>query len=77
MQPLLPVPPTLLKPLAKGQLSAASQLEKVPGSGATTGAFLMSPLDCRAVHPILNMPETLSYLQLFHAAILLNGRNGQ
>eukprot|EP00955_Chlamydomonas_euryale_P053453 355514-Chlamydomonas_euryale.AAC.2 len=35
----------------RDQCTAASQLEKVLKSDATTGAFLMAPRDCRAAHP--------------------------
>eukprot|EP00955_Chlamydomonas_euryale_P028834 304062-Chlamydomonas_euryale.AAC.3 len=56
------------------QSSVARQLEEVPKSGATAGTFLMTPPECRAVHPkkIFIISVTMSQLNLFHAAIFRN-----
>eukprot|EP00955_Chlamydomonas_euryale_P023674 249891-Chlamydomonas_euryale.AAC.2 len=57
-------------------MSAAGQSEKVPQSGTTTGASLVAPADCRAVHPrkIFNVPVPASELQRFHVAMFLYPR---
>eukprot|EP00955_Chlamydomonas_euryale_P039083 351297-Chlamydomonas_euryale.AAC.3 len=54
------LPPLLGCPVSD-QFSLARQLKKVPKSGATPGAFLMAPPDCRAGHPrkIIRISVTL------------------
>eukprot|EP00955_Chlamydomonas_euryale_P080688 363453-Chlamydomonas_euryale.AAC.5 len=64
--------PQLFQPLAKGSIYCGLSALESAKSGASTGAFLMEPLDGRAVHPrkTFNFPVGLCELQLFQAVIL-------